>query len=86
MRLISKVLLIIYGYGFIMFTINGFWMMGIPPGGFPVAFLFPLFPLMLPVTVYGWWYIAVPYFAVTLSLLWWWEKRKANVKVKDNMV
>jgi len=37
-------------------------------------------PLWLPFLVIWFWWLAIPYFAATFGLLYWWEKRKQKIK------
>jgi membrane protein implicated in regulation of membrane protease activity len=66
--------------------------------GFVMSFGMPITPYMshlvyviiAPITgimaVFSFPYIGIPYYIVAFSLLYWWEKRKRNVKVETKNV
>jgi len=68
-------LLIIYGFGFI----TGRMIPMTPIGNLGLSF-FIFAPLWLPFLVIWFWWLAIPYFAATFGLLYWWEKRKQKIK------
>jgi len=72
-----KVLLIIYGFAFIFVEFTIGW---ITPFGATGLLIFLTAPLWLPFFIITSWQFAIPYFAVTLGLLYYWEKRKQKIK------
>jgi len=78
LHIVWKVLAIIYGFGFILSLYDliraTHFYLGL------AVYYFILTPLALPFMVIVFWNIALPYFAVTLGLLYWWEKRKQKIK------
>jgi len=80
MHLFWKVLAIIYGFTFIEYTIFGWWGAYATPYGPWMGWTWLISPIIFPILVYFGWFIAIPYFAVALTLLYLWEKRKQKIK------
>ncbi|MEM3696362.1 MAG: hypothetical protein QXQ94_02500 [Candidatus Bathyarchaeia archaeon] len=83
MHWIWKVLIIIYGFALLTTLPGAIGALYIYPGIFFFTFLTA--PMLLPFMLIVYWYIAIPYFAVTLSLLYWWEKRKTGKLKSGNL-
>jgi hypothetical protein len=85
MSIIGKIFMIIYFCGiFITFALAQMGKMWFPFGD--VVLIFLAAPLAGIAYIVQEPYLAIPYYIVALSLLYWWEKRKRNVKVETKNV
>ena len=83
MHIAWKILAIIYGFGFLL-SCTSYGVMYFYPGALFNFFI--LTPILLPFSVVMFWQFAIPYFAVTLGLLYWWETRKKRRVDVENVV
>jgi uncharacterized BrkB/YihY/UPF0761 family membrane protein len=81
MSIIWKIIGIFYIFGLIAALMLG--RIG-PYGDIILLFLFAFVPGFLLIFEFP--HIAIPYYIVAFSLLYWWEKRKRKTKVEENVV
>jgi len=88
-----KIFLIIYLFGLAFAIISSLpsviypVLVSSPCIPYSLGYLFVSIPLFLSIALIFWLpHVAIPYYIVAFSMLYWWEKRKRKTKVEENVV